>query len=39
MATDGRRFLVFLKDPRAIPTQINVAQNWFEELKGKAPPR
>jgi hypothetical protein len=23
--------------PRAIPTQINVVLNWFEELKAKVP--
>jgi len=33
---DGR-FLVQRLDPRAIPTQINVVLNWFEELKAKVP--
>ncbi len=37
-ATDGR-FLVLLLDPRAIPTQVNVVLNWFEELKAKVPSR
>jgi Tol biopolymer transport system component/tRNA A-37 threonylcarbamoyl transferase component Bud32 len=35
---DGR-FLVLILDPRAIPTQLNVVLNWFEELKAKVPPR
>jgi Tol biopolymer transport system component len=39
VAPDGRRFLVQLLDPRAIPTQINVVLNWFEELKAKVPAR
>jgi serine/threonine-protein kinase len=39
VSPDGRRFLVQLPDPRAIPTQINVVLNWFEELKAKVPPR
>jgi serine/threonine-protein kinase len=39
VSPDGRRFLVLLLDPRAIPTQIHVVQNWFEELKAKVPPR
>ena len=38
---DGR-FLIQLRDPRSIPTQINVVLNWFEELKakmeGRSPP-
>jgi serine/threonine-protein kinase len=32
------RLLVQLLDPRAIPTQINVVLDWFEELKAKVPP-
>jgi dipeptidyl aminopeptidase/acylaminoacyl peptidase len=39
VSPDGRRFLVRILDPRAIPTQINVVQNWFEELKAKVPVR
>ena len=39
VSPDGRRFLVLLLDPRAIPTQINIVQNWFEELKAKVPTR
>ena len=35
---DGR-FLVLILDPRAIPTQLNVVLNWFEELKAKVPSR
>jgi hypothetical protein len=36
---DGRRFLVFLLDPRAVPTRIDVVLDWLEELKAKVPPR
>jgi len=39
VSSDGRRFLVHLLDPRAIPTQINVVLNWFEELRTKVPAR
>jgi len=39
VSPDGKRFLVLLLDPRAIPTQINVVLNWFEELNAKVPPR
>ncbi|MGA7991090.1 MAG: protein kinase [Thermoanaerobaculia bacterium] len=39
VSPDGRRFLVLLLDRRAIPTQINVVLNWFEELKAKVPVR
>jgi len=39
VSPDGRRFLVLLLDPRAIPTQINVVLNWFEDLKERVPPR
>ena len=39
VSPDGRRLLVLLLDPRAIPTQINVVLNWFEELKAKVPAR
>ena len=39
VSPDGRRFFVLLLDPRAIPTQINVVLNWFEELKAKVPAR
>ena len=35
VSPDGRRFLVLLLDPRAIPTQINVVLNWFEELRSR----
>jgi len=35
VSPDGRRLLVQLLDPRAIPTQINVVQNRFEELNAK----
>ena len=39
VSPDGGRFLVLLLDPRAVPTQINVVQDWFEELKAKVPVR
>jgi hypothetical protein len=39
VSPDGRRFLVALPDPSAIPTRINVVQNWFHELKAKVPTR
>ena len=38
LAPDGR-FLVLQLDPRAVPTRIDVVQNWFEELKAKVPVR
>jgi hypothetical protein len=38
---DGQRFLVVKpsEQEQAAPTQINVALNWFEELKRRAPAR
>ena len=39
MSPDGKRFLVLLLDPRAVPTQINVVQDWFAELEAKVPAR
>ena len=33
------RFLVHLLDPKAVPTQIDVVLNWFEELRTKVPAR
>ena len=39
MSPDGRRFLVHLLDPRAVPTRINVVLNWFDELEAKVPTR
>lgn len=38
VAADGR-FLIRQPDPRAIPTQINVVLNWFEELRAKVSSR
>ena len=35
VSPDGGRLFVLLQDRRAIPTQINVVLNWFEELKAK----
>jgi serine/threonine protein kinase len=32
VAPDGR-FLILQQDPRAVPTRIDVVQNWFEELR------
>ncbi len=37
MSPDGRRFLVLLLDPRAVPTRINVVLDWFAELEAKVP--
>jgi hypothetical protein len=39
LSPDGRRVLVHLLDPRAIPTQLNVVLDWFDELRAKVPPR
>ena len=39
VSPDGRRFLVLLLDPRAVPTQINVVLDWFAELEAKVPAR
>ena len=39
VSPDGRRFIVLLLDPRAVPTQINVVLDWFEELRAKVPAR
>jgi Tol biopolymer transport system component len=38
VSPDGR-LLVLRLDPRAIPTQIHVVLNWFEELRAKVPTR
>jgi eukaryotic-like serine/threonine-protein kinase len=38
VSSDGQRFLMVKEVGRAVSsTQINVVQNWFEELKQKAP--
>jgi hypothetical protein len=40
VSPDGQRFLMVKEVGRAVSsTQINVVQNWFEELKQKAPVR
>jgi len=39
VSPDGKQFLILRPDPRAIPTQINVVLNWFDELKAKVPAR
>jgi len=38
VAADGR-FLVHLLDPRAIPTQIDIVLDWFDELRARVPAR
>jgi hypothetical protein len=38
VSPDGQRFLMVKEVGRAVSsTQINVVQNWFEELKQKVP--
>jgi len=37
VSPDGNRFLILRPDPRAIPRQINVVLNWFQELNSKVP--
>ena len=38
VSPDGQRFLMVKEIGRTVSTtQINVVQNWFEELKQKAP--
>jgi hypothetical protein len=39
VSPDGQRFLMLkpTEQAQAVPTQINVVLNWFEELKQKAP--
>jgi eukaryotic-like serine/threonine-protein kinase len=38
VSADGQRFLMVKETGRAVSsTQINVVQNWFEELKRRAP--
>jgi Tol biopolymer transport system component/predicted Ser/Thr protein kinase len=39
VSPDGRRFLIQRLDARAIPTQIHVILNWFDELRAKVPAR
>jgi Tol biopolymer transport system component len=39
VSPDGKRFLVQRLDAKAIPTQINVVLNWFDELKSTVGPR
>jgi serine/threonine-protein kinase len=39
VSPDGRRFLIHLLDPRALPTRIDIVQNWFPELKANVPIR
>jgi eukaryotic-like serine/threonine-protein kinase len=39
ISPDGKRFLMLksIEQEQAVPTQINVVLNWFEELKQKVP--
>jgi serine/threonine-protein kinase len=39
VSPDGQRFLMLkpVEQAEAAPTQINIVQNWFEELKQKVP--
>jgi len=39
VSPDGKRLLVVLLDPRAIPTRIDVVLGWFQELESKVPAR
>ena len=36
VSADGQRFLM-VKQGEQVPGQINVVQNWFEELKRRVP--
>jgi Tol biopolymer transport system component len=38
VSQDGQRFLMVKPEEKVI-SQINIVQNWFEELKQKVPPR
>ena len=37
VSPDGQRFLMVLNTQELAPTEINVVQNWFEELKRLVP--
>ncbi|MDA2937491.1 hypothetical protein MYX75_04420, partial [Acidobacteria bacterium AH-259-A15] len=37
VSAHGQRFVMIKASEEAVPTQINVIQNWFEELKRLAP--
>ena len=39
VSADGQRFVMIkpIEQEQAAPTQINIVQNWFEELKQKVP--
>ena len=34
---DGKRFLMVRREPRSIPTRINVVFNWLKELERLVP--
>jgi hypothetical protein len=40
VSPDGQRFLMLkpTSAQEAVPTQINVVLNWFEELRQRVPP-
>jgi len=37
VSPDGQRFLMLKGEPTQAITQINIVQNWFEELKRRVP--
>jgi hypothetical protein len=37
VAPDGERFLIRVRNPAALATEIQVVVNWFEELKERVP--
>ena len=37
VAPDGQRFLMLKGNEETQATQINIVQNWFEELKRRVP--
>jgi hypothetical protein len=39
VAPDGQRFLMLKGNEETQTTQINIVQNWFEELKRRVPSR
>ena len=37
LSPDGEKFVMILKEEEPTVTQLNVVQNWFEELKRLVP--
>ena len=37
VAPDGEQFLLALRNPDELAQEIHVVENWFEELKARAP--